>query len=66
MLLDPVSALVVVGALGFGGVLRTKDDQILQALERRLEANAQHLHRIVIEDIDTKLQVASEMSFPRE
>lgn len=61
MFIDPISAVVFFGAVGVSGLLRTRDDQILAAVEKRLLANTPELHRIVI-DYDPKQVAESAMN----
>ena len=60
MLIDPISAVVFFSAVGISGLLCTRDDQILAAVER-LRSSKPEVHRIVI-DYEPKQISASEMN----
>lgn len=61
MIFDPLSAIVVVGALGFSGVLRNRDEQIFDALEKRVGQLPADQHRIVIDYKPEQILVSSMM-----
>lgn len=49
MIFDPISALVVVGAIGVSGLLKSKDDVIVKYIENKFISIVEKPHRIVIE-----------------
>jgi hypothetical protein len=61
MIFDPISAVVLFGAVGVSGLLKSRDDQILAVLEKKLHLDQPSLHRIVI-DFDPKQVFQSSMS----
>ena len=49
MIFDPLSAIVVAGAIGVSGLLKSKDDVIVRYIENKFISIVDEPHRIVIE-----------------
>jgi hypothetical protein len=49
MIFDPLSAIVVVSAIGVSGLLKSKDDVIVKYIENRFISIVDEPHRIVVE-----------------
>lgn len=48
MIFDPLSAVIVVGAIGISGLLKSKDDVIVKYIEKTFISDVEESHRIVI------------------
>lgn len=59
MLFDPISAVVIAGAIGVSSLVRNRDDQILKMFESRMTTTLSQPYRIVVEHTNGKLAESS-------